>query len=407
MQYLKKLSSVFDISALKQAQYRHYFFASLFSTLAVWMGRFMFGWLVWEITESFFWVGIVSFVLLIPTLFVTPFFGVVSDRVDLRNGLLVWLSMQSFLAFITFALYLFISPSVFSLLVIAFVFGCVASAGSPLRLSLIPRLVDKETLPNAVGLGAILFNLSRVVAPAIAAALLTLIKPEYIFLISAIFFLCAVLFNVRLKSMLPTPPETKQSKFKDFIKGFSFAYQSKFILLMLMMTLINSQVGRALIELLPALSGTFTKGQPHDLAVLTACSGAGSIFGAFFISKQKGEIARLVSFIMMAMLGTAGSLLAILLLPSAKLLGVFIFLLSLLMTVIGAGSQILIQLSTPDSIRGRVMSLWIMLALGGPAIGAFLMGAVAEFIGFNLMLVIMLTLACVGGAWIRLKRKVT
>ena len=404
MFYLNKLLSVLDFSALKHIQYRHYFFASWFSTLAVWMGRFMFGWLVWEQTESFFWVGIISSALLIPTLIITPFFGVVSDRIDLRRGMLIWLSCQSFIAFVAFCLFVFFSPNLFSLISLGLIFGCVASAGSPLRLSLIPRLVDQETLPNAVGLGAIIFNSSRVIAPAIAAALLTIIAPEYIFLISALSFAVAVLFNTRLSALPPAKREKKQSKLEDLVKGFRFAYQSEFILLMLLMTLVNSQVGRALMELLPALSGTFTQGQPHDLAVLTACSGAGSILGALFIARQKGEKQRLMKLIMAAMLGTALTIAPILLVPPVFILGGLICLISLLMTVIGTGSQILIQLSTHNEIRGRVMSIWIMIALGGPAVGAFLMGAVAEFIGFNLMLIIMLTLACLGGVWLGLKK---
>jgi MFS family permease len=405
MFFLQKLLFMFDFSALKQTEFRQYFIASWFSTLAVWMGRFMFGLLIWQKTESFFWVGIISAALLLPTLIITPIFGVVSDRIDLRKGMLVWLSSQAFISFVTFVLYWIHEPSLVVLLVIAFVFGCVASAGSPLRLSLIPRLVPKDVLPNAVGLGAMIFNLSRVLSPAMAAVLLTIIAPEYIFFISGLLFSAAVLFNSKLSPLPPEKRETKQGKLDDLIKGFSFAYRSEFIFLMLLMTLINSQVGRALLELLPALSGTFTEGQPEDLALLTACSGAGSIFGALFISRQNGDKQRLMRLIMFAMMGTALAIVPILFTPPIVILSSLVCLISLLMTVVGAGSQILIQLSTHDGIRGRVMSIWIMIALGGPAVGAFLMGSVAEFIGFNLMLVIMLSLASFGAIWLGYKRK--
>jgi len=214
-----------------------------------------------------------------------------------------------------------------------------------------------------------------------------------------------VLFNSKLSPLPPEKRETKQGKLDDLVKGFSFAYRSEFIFLMLLMTLINSQVGRALLELLPALSGTFTEGQPEDLALLTACSGAGSIFGALFISRQKGDKQRLMLLIMFAMMGTALAIFPILFTPPIVILSSLVCLISLLMTVVGAGSQILIQLSTHDAIRGRVMSIWIMIALGGPAVGAFLMGSVAEFIGFNLMLVIMLSLASFGAIWLGYKRK--
>ena len=401
----KVFQKLFDSSALKQPQFRLYFIATAFSSIAVWMGRFMFGWLIWQQTESFFWVGIISAALLVPTLFITPLFGVVTDRINLKKGLMLWLGCQSVVAFVAFLFYSLFQPSLISLLVIAFSFGCIASAGSPLRLSLIPRLVDKQVLPNAVGLGAMLFNSSRVLAPACAAALLTVLNAEMIFLIAALFFATAVFFNAQLNDLPAAEREHQQSKLEDLIGGFRFAYRSSFILLMLLMTLINSQVGRALLELLPALSGTFTSGDAHDLAVLTACSGAGSILGAFFISKQQGDRQHLTGLIMMAMLLSALTLLPILLRPPVVLLAALVCLISLLMTLIGTGAQISIQLSTPDDIRGRVMSIWIMIALGGPAVGAFFMGAVAEFLGFNWMLLIMIALSSFGAVWLSVQRK--
>ena len=397
-------------SALHNSQFRIYFVASCFATMAVWMIRFLFGWLIWQQTESFFWVGVASTSLLLPSLIITPIFGVISDRINLKRGMIYWLACQSAVTLLAIGLLHFWPVSLTLLLSLTLAFGVIAAAGSPLRLTLIPKLVTRDELSNAVGLGAMVFNSSRIVAPAVSAWCLTFMGPIGVLSLGCLAFLAAALLNMMLAdhySLTHRPAEDvpKTNGWQDFIAGVQFSWSNPVIRLICALTLINSQVARSLMELLPALSGLFTAGTAADLATLTAFAGGGSILGGWFISTLGRDTQRLVRVLIGAMLLTSAAILPLLFALSIWPMSVFIGLISLLMTLLGTGSQILLQRQTQDAMRGRVLSLWITIAIAGPALGALIMGAIAEFLGFPVMLALMLVLSLLSTTWLSRRRE--
>jgi len=365
------------------------------------MTRFLFGWLIWEQTESFFWIGIASAGMLLPSLIITPIFGVISDRINLKTGVIYWLLCQGTITLISAAVLNFWDVSLVILLLLSFIFGCVAAAGSPLRLTLTPQLVSKSELPNAVGLGAIVFNSSRIVAPAIAAWCLTFMSPAGVFILCTGFFFAAGGFNVLLPNLKSSRAASTDNHWQDFVSGLKFCWSMPLIKLLFLLTLINSQVARSLLELLPAISGTITDGTAADLAMLTACAGAGSIVGGMYISRQRGDTQNLMRLLTIAMLFTSLAIFPMMFSlptwPNAVLIGCI----SLLMTLTGTGSQILLQIHTEDAVRGRVMSLWLTIAIAGPAFGSLIMGTLAEFLGLPVMLTAMLLLSLFGAYWLK------
>ena len=366
------------------------------------MTRFLFGWLIWEATESFFWVGVASTSILIPSLVITPIFGVISDRINLKTGVIVWMTCQAIVTFLTLLVFYLIGQTLTSTLIMTFIFGCIAAAGSPLRLTLIPKLVTSDELPNAVGWGAMVFNSARIAAPAIAAAALTVISAQTVFVLCTLLFILAALVNATLPNVQGVVAKSQTSGWQDFRSGLAYCWSAPLIRLMFILTLINSQITRSFMELLPALSGTLTQGRASDLAMLTACAGVGSIIGGWFISRQQGAQHRMMNILAMAMLVTAALLLPMLFDLPIAVIGVLVGGLSLSMTILGTGTQILLQLSSDDRKRGRVMSLWITIALVGPALGALLMGSIAEVFGFPRMLILMVALSLIAAAWIKL-----
>ena len=393
-----------NTSALLNSQFRIYFIASCFATLAVWMIRFLLAWLIWQQTTSFFWVGVASTSLLLPSLIITPIFGVISDRINLRRGMIYWLACQATVTLLAIGLLRFSPLSLALLLTLTFAFGAIAAAGSPLRLALIPRLVSPDELSNAVGLGAMVFNSSRIVAPAIAAWCLTFMSPSGVLVLAGLAFLTAALLNLLLDEHASPAGRTASSRpangWQEFTAGVRFSWSDPAIRLLCTLTLINSQVARSLMELLPALSGLFTAGTATDLATLTAFAGAGSILGGWYMSTLGRDTRRLVRVLIGAMFFTALAIAPLLFPLSIWPMSVFIGLISLLMTLLGTGSQILLQRQTVDGMRGRVLSLWITLAIAGAALGALIMGAIAEFLGFPVMLSLMLLLSLLSTAWL-------
>jgi MFS family permease len=276
-------------------------------------------------------------------------------------------------------------------------FGIVASAGSPLRLTILPKLVGKSRLSSAVGYGAILFNSSRVIAPALAAWCLSTFSELNLLWLCTFAFTGAAAINLKLPNFKqPVDKPAALPWYSEFMVGLRIGWNSPFVRLLLLLTLINSQIGRTVMELLPAFSGSITKGTAADLATLTGSAGVGSILGGIFMSRQKSEVKRLKNILLASLIFSTFFILALLVADTLMLNALCIGAISLLMTLFGTGSQIILQIETEDATRGRVMSLWLTIAIAGPALGAFIMGWLTEISNFNLTFSLMagLSLVC-------------
>lgn len=392
--YFKPRILVTNTSALEVPEFRVYLVAAIFGTMAIWMARFLYGWMVWQYTKSPFWVGVASAGLLLPSLIVTPIFGVISDRINLKNGIISWQLGQGLITGITAIILTFSPMSLPLLMTLIICFGIVASAGSPLRLTILPKLVGKNRLSSAVGYGAILFNTSRVIAPALSAWFLASFSEMSLLLLCTLAFSLAATINLKLPSF--TQPSDKPEAmpwYSEFLVGLKVSWHAPFVRILILLTLLNSFTGRTIMELLPAFSGSITQGTAADLATLIACAGVGSIVGGIFMSRQKNEILRLKNILLASLVLTIVFILVLLMTHSQPVIAICIGFISLLMTLFGTGSQIILQIQTDDNTRGRVMSLWLTIAIAGPAVGAFVMGWITEMTSFTLTFILMVALS--------------
>lgn len=369
-------------SAFAEPLYRRYFLSSCFSTFAGWLLRFLLGWSAWDITESAFWVGTVASLMLLPTFILSPIFGIVSDRINPRNGLLVTLTLHAMIAVLTASTIVLGFFSLSVLLCLALTLGASTAAHTPIRLALIPRLVSRNALPSAIGYSAIVFNTSRILGPAAGAGLLAVAAVEWAFMVSGLLFLLA--FPAMLSLQIePRPPNSAPRAMRaELAAGFRYAKQHRGIRLVLAFTLVNGLLGRTAIELLPALSGGLLSGDASTLAMLTGSAGLGSIAGGLFISRQSGNETRLLAIVINSLLAGAVALMLVYLLPGRLAVAALVMLLGMITTMVGTGCQALAQLRVDESYRGRVLSLWAVLAMGSPAVGAFLLGGLADAFGF-------------------------
>ena len=374
-------------SAFSSQEYRRYFPSAVFSTLGSWTLRFLLGWSAWDLTHSATWVGIVAGAMLAPSLVLSPLFGIVSDRINPRNGLLLTVSLHALLAAVAgLAVY----TGVFTLpvlLVLSVTLGAATSAHTPIRLALVPLLVPRESLPSAIGYSAMMFNTSRILGPALGAWLIQWGSAPLAYLTAAALILCALPSLLFINGKRRDEAKRSESAFLEQLReGLRYTRSHAAIRLVFGFTLVNAMLGRTVIELLPALSGVLLAGDSATLATLTACAGAGSILGGLVVSRQGGgerRLLKLMSFslaagaLLVAALGWPGNLVAV-----ACLIGGI----SLITTITGTTSQALAQLLVDDSYRGRVLSLWTMVAMGAPAAGAMLMGWLADWLSFPVVL---------------------
>lgn len=349
------------------------------------MLRFLMGWEAWYLTESAFWVGVVSSAMLVPAFVLSPLFGVMADRARLRRSLFSTTSGMAVICIVLSVMWWLERLDIQYLTLIALAKGVIMAAHHPLRFALLPHLIPKTLLPSGIGISSIVFNTSRVLAPALAAGILVISSTGMVLNIAA------VLFALGAYRLLGVPEHQgsstqQQTIWRHLIEGFRYAAHTQSIRLLLYLTVLNGLLGRAVIEILPAVSGQLLAGNAQTLALLTALAGIGSIGAGVVIARQNGHRASFVNLVMMAIAAT-GALMYLLLLPTnVWLVAVVVLLLSLVMTIAGAGCQTLVQLRVKDHLRGRVMSFWATISMGFPAIGAFIMGASADLIGFPLTL---------------------
>lgn len=383
-------------SALSQPLFRRYFPASCLNTLGSWVLRFLFGWGAWELTHSALWVGVVSGLMLLPSFVLTPIFGVISDRVNPRNGLLLTVSCQAFIAAIAAGAHFLGLFSLTWLLTLACLLGAASAAHQPMRLALVPRLVSREALPEAIGISAMVFNSSRILGPALGGWLLTHSSTGNAFLVATALLTAGLvpLLTVTISSRGGAPND--DSLAIQLRQGLRFASRHPGIRLLLIYTMIGGLVGRTALELLPALSGKILAGDARTLAILTALAGVGSVLGGLVLARYRGSESRLLRLVMLSLTSTALVLLPVFWADNLATLGALVLYLSMATTMTGIGCQALTQLTVPEAYRGRVLSFWAVVAMGTPALGALLLGAAADVVGFPLALTVCALLALAG-----------
>lgn len=390
------------LSAFKSAVYCRYFPSAIFSTLGSWILRFLLGWSAWDLTHSATWVGIVAGLMLAPALVLSPLFGIVADRINPRNGLLLTIGLHALLSGMAGAA---VYAGVFELpilLALALTLGVATSAHTPIRLALVPHLVPRASLPSAIGYSAIIFNTSRIIGPALGAWLLLVASPAFAYVSGAVLMFGALPFLF----FVPVHVEkhagrANASFFRELGDGVRYTRAHTTIRLVLGFTLVNALLGRTVIELLPAVSGLLLGGDSATLATLTAFAGAGSILGGLVVSRQGGSETRLFKLIVASL--TLGALLVAILGWFSEVGSVALVIggISFITTIAGTSNQALAQLLVDDKFRGRVLSLWTMIAMGAPAAGAIVMGGLGDLISFPAVLLgfAMTALGALGWLW--------
>lgn len=391
-------------SALSVPVFRRYFPASCLSTFGGWIVRFLLGWSAWELTHSALWVGVVAGLMLAPSFLLSPVFGIVSDRTNPRNGLIVTVFLQALIACAGGVANLLGWYSLPCLLCLATLLGAVSSAHTPIRLALIPLLVPRAALPSAVGFSAIIFNSSRILGPAAAAWLTTQVSVASTFFVAVVLFAAALplLFSV---SNLPERTQRESTSLSEqFTAGVHYVRCHSGIRLVFGYTLLNALLGRTVIELLPALSGQLLGGDAATLATLTATAGAGSLLGGVIMSRQRSDERRILRLLTLCLAAGAICLISVIWLEGFVALCAVIMCVSMMTTLVGIGSQILVQLLVVDGYRGRVMSLWALVSMGAPALGVLVMGCLVDMLGFPSVLP-GFSLLCLAGVTLLYRRR--
>jgi MFS family permease len=373
-----------NLLALKSPQFRSYIFSLHIALNGFWAQRVIIGWLAWVLTGSPGFVGLVAFLNFVPTLFVSPLFGVVADRIDVRRGSIISYSCAGIASgiFAWICLADALTPPLlagFSLLT-----GVISSANHPMRMSLTPRLAPPDQLSSVVALTALNFNLSRLIGPAAGGALIHAIGAPHSLVLTAASYAVPVLalwfMRPRDRSRYAAPEPG--SYFGELLDGWRYALQRRLVRSAIIFTGIGALAGRSVLETLPVLAnGVFERG-PAGLGFMTAAAGAGAAGAAIFKAMSQAQKPgvfqpHVLSMVLLVPLLVAG-------LSHVDSFAMAVSVVTLLggsVTLLAISLQSLVQMAIDDHFRGRVMGLWTTVSIGSGALGAVIMGMLIERVG--------------------------
>lgn len=364
------LARVFQ--AFSYRDFRLLWFGAFTSSVGTWIQQTALSWLILDLTSSAFYLGLNEFLGTAPFLVFSLLGGVVADRLDRRRILLtsqyLQLAFAATLAFLTWAGFI----SIWHILVLSLLTGCVQAFGSPAYQALVPTLVEKRDLANAIALNSIQFNLARVVGPVIAGEALVVLGAAACFGLNGLSFV-AVIIALTMLSVRRIPPGVRSNISSEMRGGLVFVGKQKALLELTILAFAASFFGFQLATFLPLFAREVFRLDAQGFGHLLASSGAGAVVGALIVAwlgdvKHKGRIALL----MQAMFGLVMVLFSFT--SNVWLAYPLVFLSGVFMIAIFAMISSLVQLLVSDEMRGRVMSIYMVAFRGGMPLGSLITG---------------------------------
>ncbi|MBI5928496.1 MAG: MFS transporter [Chloroflexi bacterium] len=369
------------LDALRYDNFRKFFIGQLVSVSGTWTQRVAQGWLVFHLTQSELWLGLVACAAGIPTLFFAPFAGVLVDRYPRRQIMLATQIALLITAFILAILTFTHTVQVWHVMVLASISGIAVSFEAPARHTLISDMVGLESLNSGIALNSIMMNASAVIGPMLAGILLIEVGPAWCFMLNSASFLAVIISLVLINIQNVTRRIGDLHPLQQLREGLSFSRHHPTIRPLLMLAAFNSVLGLNMVNtLLPAFSADVLDAPKSGLAAIAAAMGIGSVIGGT-VNVALGRYLGRGRF-----MSGATFVAPLLLLVFSR-----IAYLPLNLIVIGCAgfsfmsfyvtTNTLIQSQVMDEYRGRVLSLYTLTFLGLAPLGALFIGLAAQAIG--------------------------
>jgi MFS family permease len=370
--------------ALRHRNYRLFFSGQLISLIGTWMQSVAQGWLVLQLTGSPFYLGLIAAAQFTPVLVLGLFGGLIADHLPKRSTLLVTQTVAMILAFILFGLTATHTVHVWHIVVLALALGVVNAVDMPTRQSFAVEMVGREDIGNAVALNSAVFNGARVIGPAIAGLTIGAFDISVAFLINGLSFLAVIAAYLWMDATtLRTPavvqrPESPRAVVTQLADGLRYVRSTPMVLLPILVIGLVSTFGMNFSVVIPAYAKDVLHVGAEGYGFLMASTGVGSLIVALAIAFGRRSRPGLIG------IGAVALGLAELALAASGAYGISL----IAMFIVGLGgigmaatANTTIQLTVPDHLRGRVMSVYTTVFAGSTPIGGLVTGAIAGGLG--------------------------
>lgn len=368
--------------ALRNRNYRLFFSGQCVSITGNWIQQVAMNWLVYSLTRSPLLMGVIMFSASIPSLFLSPFIGVLIDRIDKYRTSIILQTLFLIETFIIAILTLMGIIKVWHIIILSILMGITNAFDMPLRQAFVVQLIDREEdLGNAISLNSSSLNLALLIGPAIAGILIASFGEGICFLINSFSYVAAIVALLAMKIDTVAVKKKRGTNFlKEFKEGFKYIFASIPMRNIIIYFAIACLIGMSYIVLMPIFAKEILHGNAQTLGFLMSSAGFGALLGALFLAGKK-TVSGLENWVFIASIVLGFGLLGLSLANNIWISLALLLFIGFGIVVIIASCNTLIQDIVDDDKRGRVTSLYTMAFMGTNSIGSLCGGAIANKIG--------------------------
>jgi predicted MFS family arabinose efflux permease len=382
----------------KAFQYRDFrlmWIGACTSSIGTWMQSVAQSWLVYELSgDNPRFLALDGFLGQIPIVILGLLGGVLADRKSRQHILLTSQYIQMTCAFTLATLFFTNVVHVWHILCLSFIVGCAQSFGGPAYSALVPTLVEKPVLPNAIALNSIQFNLARVIGPTLGGVALAYFGATWCFSLNGLSFLAVIATLYMIRPGF-APSKTPAPVFESMKQGIRFIRERSGMVPLIVLAFLMTFLGFPSLSFLPVFAKEVHHGGSGTFTAMLVSSGLGSVFGALTMAWM-GRMQHQGRRLLMALCLLGALLIGFALAPSLPIACVMVFCSGAALMSVFSMVASLVQLITPDDMRGRVMSVYNLAFRGGGPFGVLVAGALIPSLSAPV------TIACLGAAMILL-----
>ena len=374
------------LAAFTYRDFRVLWFGAFTSTVGTWMQKLAQSWLILELTKSPFYLGLDDFLGQLPILLLTLIGGVIADRHDRRRLLIGSQYVQMGTALTLAALVFWGKVEIWHILALSFIAGLAQAFGGPAYQSLVPTLVEKKDLPNAIALNSIQFNLARVFGPLLAGATLAAFGTALCFALNGASFLVVIVALLSL-SIKHIPQTERKPIMQDLKGGLAYVRSQPAIVALTVLAFLTTFLGLPLLTFLPIFARDIFHGGVGRYSAMMAFSGAGAVVGALVVA-WLGRFKHMGRTLLLVQLTFGMLIMAFALSRIVWLSYLLLFFTGAALLIVFSMTASLVQLIVPDHLRGRVVSIYMVAFRGGMPLGSLWGGYAATLSSAPFVLVV-------------------
>ena len=363
--------------ALAHRNFQLYFAGQAISLIGFWLQQVGMGWYVFQLTHSAFWVGTVAALGGLPFLFVTPFAGVFIDKVN-RQNLLIWTQVaDAFIALVLGALIITHSAGLAIIIPLVAVNGLIGAVDLPARLTFIVEMVGKRDLASAIPINNAVFNGARFVGPALAGALIASFGVGWTFILNALSYIPGIWAIYAMRPVYNYRPEVDIHPLESLKTGLRYSFTHSQISIFITLAALSAIFIWPYQTLMPVIAQNVFHTGAGGYGSLLSAIGAGSLAGAIFASAMSRKDNKGI-LILAGLVISSLALILFTLNRNFAVAHVLLFIIGFALLIEVATLNTLVQLVSPDNMRGRIMAVYITMFVGMMPLGNALSGIIAQ-----------------------------